>query len=303
MDIVSKINGNTLSATEFNQIPTELEAVQTSSGQTSSDAILDQVSIGVARYSACNFYTDSGAADAYVLSPKGSFKSPVSGTVPYYEGMYIRFRAGNANTGASTVNVNSAGIKDLKQADGITALSLGDVPTTQDSVFRYDGTSFVLAVGSASTTAKGIAEIATQPETNTGTDDTRIVTPLKLTTWYNSKVKSYDSGEQSITSSGTLTLAHGLGVVPSFVRYYLICKTTQFNWAVNDTIEVYPHMITNANVEDIGFEATLNSTNIIIYYAASSFIFQILDKTTRTSNGKQITPANWRLVIKASSFN
>ena len=43
MDIVSKINGNTLSATEFNQIPTELEALITSSGQTVSDAILNQI--------------------------------------------------------------------------------------------------------------------------------------------------------------------------------------------------------------------------------------------------------------------
>lgn len=149
MDIVSKINGNTLSATEFNQIPTELETVQTSSGQTSSDAILDQVAIGIARYSACNFYTDSGTANAYILSPKGSFKSPVSATVGYFDGMTIKFRAGNANTGASTVNVNSAGVKNLKQADGTTDLAAGNIPTTQDSVFRYNGTAFCLVSNSS----------------------------------------------------------------------------------------------------------------------------------------------------------
>ena len=67
MDIVSKINGNLVSATEFNQSSVELEALQTSSGQTSSDAILNQVSIATSRYAANNFYTDSGAANAYVL--------------------------------------------------------------------------------------------------------------------------------------------------------------------------------------------------------------------------------------------
>lgn len=38
-------------------------------------------------------------------------------------------------------------------------------------------------VGSASETSSGIAELATQAETDAGTDDLRIVTPLKLATW------------------------------------------------------------------------------------------------------------------------
>jgi hypothetical protein len=146
MDIVSKINGNTLSATEFNQVPIELEALQTSSGQTSSDAILNQVSIATSRYAANNFYIDSGAANAYILSLAASMTNPVSAVVGqgYFVGMTIRFRAGNANSGASTVNVNSAGVKNLKRADGTTDLAAGDILTTQDSVFRYNGTSFIL---------------------------------------------------------------------------------------------------------------------------------------------------------------
>jgi hypothetical protein len=149
MDIVSKINGNTCSATEFNQIPTELEALQTSSGQTSSDAILNQVSIATSRYAANNFYIDSGAANAYVLTLAASMTNPVSATVGYFNGMTIKFRAGNANSGASTVNVNSAGVKNLKQADGTTDLILGQIPTNQDSIFRYNGTAFCLVTPSS----------------------------------------------------------------------------------------------------------------------------------------------------------
>jgi hypothetical protein len=143
MDILSKINGNLVSATEFNQIPTELEALQTSSGQTSSDAILNQVSIATSRYSANNFYIDSGVADAYVLTLAASMTNPVSATVGYFTGMTIRFRAGNANTGASTVNVNSAGVKNLKKADGTTDLYPNDISALEDSIFRYNGTVFV----------------------------------------------------------------------------------------------------------------------------------------------------------------
>lgn len=44
-------------------------------------------------------------------------------------------------------------------------------------------TQFGSSAGAASETSAGIAELATQSETDTGTDDARIVTPLKLATW------------------------------------------------------------------------------------------------------------------------
>lgn len=44
-------------------------------------------------------------------------------------------------------------------------------------------TSFGTAAPSASETTAGVAELATQAETDTGTDDARIVTPLKLKSW------------------------------------------------------------------------------------------------------------------------
>lgn len=44
-------------------------------------------------------------------------------------------------------------------------------------------TQFGTGAGAASETSAGIAELATQAETDAGTDDARIVTPLKLATW------------------------------------------------------------------------------------------------------------------------
>lgn len=44
-------------------------------------------------------------------------------------------------------------------------------------------TSFGTSAPAATETTAGIAEIATQTETDTGTDDQRIVTPLKLANW------------------------------------------------------------------------------------------------------------------------
>lgn len=156
----SKADGNTVSASEFNQLA-EIDNLISTSGQTPSTTNLEQISIGSARYSSAGqFYTDGGTANAYVLSPVSPFKSPVSATAGegYFNGMIICFRAGNANTGASTVNVNGAGVKNLLKQDG-TALSAGDISSDSDVKFRYNGTSFLRVLGKATTTTQGISYI------------------------------------------------------------------------------------------------------------------------------------------------
>jgi len=162
----SKIDGNTVGASEWNQLA-DVDNFVISSGQTPSTSNLEQLGIGSARYSSGGqFFTDSGTANAYVLSPVSPFKSPVSSGAGegYFTGMIIRFRAGNANSGASTVNVNSAGVKNLKKANG-TDVATGDILTTRDVAFRYDGTNFIKVenVNPATSTTAGILPIITGP--------------------------------------------------------------------------------------------------------------------------------------------
>ena len=157
----SKVDGNTVSASEFNQLA-EIDNLISTSGQTPSTANLEQQAIASARYSSAgNFFTDSGTANAYVLSPVSPFKSPVSSTAGegYYNGMVIRFRAGNACSGASTVNVNNAGSKSLVKSDGSKALTTGDIPANTEVEFVYNGTNFVQSIGKvpATTTTQGVA--------------------------------------------------------------------------------------------------------------------------------------------------
>lgn len=104
-----------LPASEWNQAATEVENVILDAGIALSSGDLTQLSKAVASYSSGGFaYTDSGAANAYVLTPIGSKKSPPT----YINGMTAEFTTANPNTGASTVNVSGLGVKDIRLPGG-----------------------------------------------------------------------------------------------------------------------------------------------------------------------------------------
>lgn len=107
-------------------------------------------------------------------------------TTPSENGIYVWNGAATPATRAP--DANSAA--ELEAA--VTTIEEGTSAGTsyrQTSVnFTIDSgavawTQFGTGAGAASETSAGIAELATQTETDTGTDDARIVTPLKLATW------------------------------------------------------------------------------------------------------------------------
>lgn len=80
-----------------------------------------------------NYIADTGTANAYLVAlphtPSG-----------YVDGLLIVFKAVNANTGASTVNVSSLGVKSLRRQNG-DALVAGDLVANKIYAFRYNSTS------------------------------------------------------------------------------------------------------------------------------------------------------------------
>ena len=123
---------NILPAAEWNQLPTELQNIITALGMTLSNGDLNQLGKALAGYVANGaFYTDSGVADAYVLTPLNGKQSPPS----YTDGMIVEFIAGNPCTGAATVNVAGLGVKDIRQPLGVVIQQFDIIERT---FLRYD---------------------------------------------------------------------------------------------------------------------------------------------------------------------
>lgn len=91
------------------------------------------------------YAVDSGAADVYVLTLTFGFGS-VNFPQAYVAGQQFVFKATNANTGASTINVNAIGAKAIKRKDG-SALQAGDILANDYYEIFYDGTNFLLFNG------------------------------------------------------------------------------------------------------------------------------------------------------------
>jgi len=140
-DLNDKVLGGNLAADEWNQVPSELQNVITQTGQTLSAADLNQVGKGLADYAGnSNFYTDSGIANAYVLTTVGSIQSITA----YTDGLAVEFIAGNTNAGASTVNVATLGVKSIVNSLG--ALVGGEIVATEriKLKFRSGADNFII---------------------------------------------------------------------------------------------------------------------------------------------------------------
>ncbi|POO54294.1 hypothetical protein CPJ18_01965 [Agrobacterium rosae] len=110
----------------------------------------------------------------------------------------------------------------------------------------------------------------------------------------------FTSGQQTITMGSTVSVAHGLGVIPSIVQFDLICVTAELGWAAGQVTQVPSGIIGVSSVTPggygVGMEKT--STNIIARFPYSAI--QVPDKAQNSGASGNITPANWRLIVRAS---
>ncbi len=112
------------------------------------------------------------------------------------------------NPEATTSEFGIVQLATLSELQNGNAPAGAYVPTSNDVATVIAGV-VVGAVPPATETQAGIAEIATQVETDAGADDTRIVTPLKLTTFIGSS--GVPGSFTDLTATGTISFTGATG--------------------------------------------------------------------------------------------
>jgi hypothetical protein len=132
-----------------------------------------------------------------------------------------------------------------------------------------------------------LSAIATQAQAEAGTDNTTLMTPLRVKQAITAQVWAYTSSEQTVTTGGTLTLAHGLGSRPTDVRLVLRCVSSNAGYSTGDEVQIGDY---SGGGVYYGSVVGANATNIIIKTGNAGIVM---------INGGFISNASWRYVARA----
>lgn len=203
------------------------------------------------------------SASATNIATAGSIKAYVDSRVASIGNLEGGFAASSATNFPTSSGGTKAGdywyVTSSGTVQGIV-LNIGDVLIAAiDNASTTSAADWIFLESNrdqATETVKGVAEIATQTEVNTGTDDERIVTPLKLKTYLDNRVGGFASniGNGSATS---FAVTHSLGTVDVIVA---LKENSTLETVIADVV------ITDANTVTVSFASApaLNAYRVIV---------------------------------------
>lgn len=180
--------------------------------------------------------------------------------------------------------VSVTGTTTITAFGTIKAGTIKYVKFTGALTLTHNATSLILPGLSNITTKAGDTAVFVSE----GSGNWRCISYGRISPWS----LAYDSGEQTITSGGFLTLTHGLGGRPSLVHATLRCKTAEHGYAVDEEIDA--QVFENA---DRGVVLERKATTIVVLFGTAANVFTAKDTTTRA--GLFLTNASWRLIVRA----
>lgn len=219
-----------------------------------------------------------------VDASSGAVTADLPAVANVYNGFTVRFKLVDA-TNALTIDPNGS-----ETIDGASTLEIN----VEDEVVGVvcDGTGWHALKLS----------IATQAQAEAGTANNVLMTPLRTQQFFDNTVEVYTSTDQTITSSGTLNLSHGLSATPTIVQARLVCQSDELGYSAGDVLLADNH-IQNGGGSGVsrGQGIVPDATNINVYFGSNSSAYDIIRKDTRAL--ASITNTNWKLRITAILLN
>lgn len=105
----------------------------------------------------------------------------------------------------------------------------------------------------------------------------------------------FESAEQTITSAGSLTIAHSLGRTPIFLQVVLKNTTAEGGYSVGDV--TFTGAINSNDINSAtGVMVVPDATNLNIRFASGANVFSMI----RKDNGNlfNLTNANWTIIFR-----
>lgn len=249
----------------------------------------------------------------------------------YYDGLMLCLQFHTASGATPTLNVDAVGAQSLTWPDG-TAIAANDIPTSSVVFVKYDlgNTNWVVMTSPSVVTPTSLALVigANVQAWDDDLDDIAALTPTKGnlmagngTDWIARTVgtdgqvivadssqadginyatrpftESFVSADQTITSAGALTLAHGLSSSPKLVQLRLKCTSAENGYSLNDEV-IHDGLTSQSNAVSRGATCVVDATNLNIRFASNANAFEILHKTTGARAA--LTNASWSAIFYA----
>lgn len=169
-----------------------------------------------------------------------------------YTGLRVCFPAAAANSGAASLNPDGLGVKTIKKH--VTQdLVTNDVLAGQMLELVYDGTNFQL-IGAS---------------------------PILVT-----------ADQNLLGAAGTIQVAHGLGVVPRFVRWVLVAQATPGNgYTAGDELDIFRVGLTGLQP---GLSSNANATNLELIQTAADTALYLVNRSAPSATGVTFTSGKWK---------
>lgn len=181
-------------------------------------------------------------------------------------------------TGASSTTAYAAVVGN-SAGTGFSSVA----PGTSGNVLTSNGTSWTSATPASGPSAASTAV------TQAGSSTTTYVTPGGLNGALGFSA-GFTSSDQTITSGGSLTIAHGLGRVPILINAYLVCQSAEAGYTVG---QVTPTPLGAFVTTGTGLAVVPDSTNLNVRFVNVGTAFVAPNFSTGAIT--TLTNANWKV--------
>jgi len=147
-------------------------------------------------------------------------------------------------------------------------------------------------IGVASTTLRGLVELAIASEIRAANATNAIAADQLLSA--QGFTAYFQSADQTITSGGALTIAHGLGRTPIYVLAFLKNVSAVAGYTVGDVTPVTIHNQDAAGGR--GQAITFDATNLSVRFSNVAAAFTVANKTTGAVTN--ISNADWNIFYR-----